>query len=66
MDTHSISILKTAVCRLLQVDPDEALAHIAGSAEARAKAESGVNARDYFAFCDAILHSQNRRLICSY
>lgn len=55
MDNHSISILKTVICRLLQVEPDEALAQVAWSTEARAKAEFGVSASDYFAFCDAIM-----------
>lgn len=55
MNTHSISILKTSVCHLLQVNPQQALAQVAWSAETRAKAEFGVSADDYFAFCDVIM-----------
>ena len=54
MPTHSISILKTAVCHLLQVDPDEALAQVAWSAEPPANVDLGLSAEDYFAFCDVI------------
>lgn len=55
MTEHSIAIIKTAVCAILSVDAERAIARTSWSPHTRAKAELGVSAADYFALWNTII-----------
>ncbi len=55
MPQHSITILKTAVCGILNVDPEEALKRVPWLQETHKSAHLGVTGAEYFAFWETII-----------